>query len=178
VEARRGRPDFGEELREVHDHSLRPQQEYEFLAGGGDGGPACSPEVLAGLGTFLGKFTADLAAYGELVDARGLTAPALGRRVQLRDGASVVTDGSFSETEEVFAGYWIVECAGIDQATEIAARLNDRSASPSSPAASLSSRPARPPRSSSRSATTASRTPSATPRPRSRRASSPAAASP
>ena len=51
-----------------------------------------------------------------------------------------------------------------------------RSAWPSWPAASRSSRSARPPRSSSRSASTASRTPSATPRPRSRRASSPAAA--
>lgn len=101
------------------------QQEYEFLAGGRDGGPACSAEVLAELGTFLEEFTADLAASGELVDAQGLSAPALGRRVQLRDGVSVVTDGPFSETEEVLAGYWIVECADIDRATEIAARLNE-----------------------------------------------------
>ena len=53
-----------------------------------------------------------------------------------------------------------------------------RSAWPSWPAASPSSRPARPPRSSSRSASTASRTPSATRRLPSRRASSPVVASP
>ena len=52
-----------------------------------------------------------------------------------------------------------------------------RSASRSSPAASPSSRPARRPRSSSRSASTASRTPCATRRPPSRRASSPVVAS-
>jgi hypothetical protein len=35
----------------------------------------------------------------------------------------VVTDGPFAETAEVLAGYWIVECASFDRATEIAARL-------------------------------------------------------
>ena len=50
---------------------------------------------------------------------------------------------------------------------------SSRSGSPSWPAASPSSRPARRPRSSSRSASTASRTPCATRRPPSRRASSP-----
>ena len=50
-----------------------------------------------------------------------------------------------------------------------------RSAWPSWPAVSRSSRSARPPRSSSRSASTASRTPSATPRPPSRRACFPVA---
>ncbi len=83
--------------------------------------PRSGPSVLLELGAFLEKFTADLAESGELVEARGLAAPVLGRRVQLRDGATVVTDGPFPETEEVLAGYWIVECAGIDRATEIAA---------------------------------------------------------
>lgn len=45
--------------------------------------------------------------------------------MRLRDGAQVVTDGPFAETEEVLAGYWIVDCAGIDRATEIAALLNE-----------------------------------------------------
>ncbi|WP_312872300.1 YciI family protein [Amycolatopsis dendrobii] len=45
------------------------------------------------------------------------------RRIQLRDGAPVVTDGPFGETEEVIAGYWMVDCAGFDRATEIAAGL-------------------------------------------------------
>ena len=54
---------------------------------------------------------------------------------------------------------------------------SSRSASPSSPAASPSSRRARRPRSSSRSASTASRTPFATRRPPSKRASSPVVAS-
>ncbi len=37
----------------------------------------------------------------------------------------VVTDGPYAETEEVLAGYWVVECESFDRATEIAARLGD-----------------------------------------------------
>ncbi|WP_246074576.1 YciI family protein [Nonomuraea terrae] len=79
---------------------------------------------MSAIGEFLGKFTAELAESGELVDTQGLTAPVQARRVQGSDDAQVVTDGPFAETEEVLAGYWIVECAGIERATEIAARLN------------------------------------------------------
>ncbi|MEU8381203.1 YciI family protein [Streptosporangium sp. NPDC048865] len=99
------------------------QQFYDSLAGKDGVHPAASAEELAAIGEFLATFTGDLAASGELVDAQGLTAPVLARRIQLRDGVQVVTDGPFAETEEVVAGYWIVDCAGFDRATEIAARL-------------------------------------------------------
>lgn len=96
------------------------QQNYDALAGTGT-----SPEEAAAIGEFLAKLTAELAQSGELVDAQGLTAPVLARQIRLHDGTQVVTDGPFAETEEVLAGYWIVECDGIDRATEIAVRLNE-----------------------------------------------------
>jgi hypothetical protein len=100
------------------------QQDYGSLAGKDGAQPAASAAELAAIGEFLTKFTGDLAACGELVDTQGLTAPVLARKVQLRDGVPVVTDGPFAETEEVIAGYWIVDCASFDRATEIAVRLN------------------------------------------------------
>jgi hypothetical protein len=93
------------------------QQEFDALA--------TSAEELSAIGEFLAKFTGELAASGELVDTQGLAEPVLARRVQLRDGAQVVTDGPFAETEEVLAGYWIVDCVSFDRATEIAAQLNE-----------------------------------------------------
>ncbi len=60
---------------------------------------------------------------GEFVDARGLAAPVHTRRIQLENGVPVVTDGPYAETEEVLAGYTIVECDSFDRATEIAARV-------------------------------------------------------
>jgi hypothetical protein len=69
---------------------------------------------------------------GELVDTRGLGAPVHARRIHLQRGVPVVTDGPYAETQEVLAGYWIVECDSFDRATEIAARLLN-TPGPSSP---------------------------------------------
>ncbi|PRX96718.1 YciI family protein [Allonocardiopsis opalescens] len=101
------------------------QRDHDALSGREGGPPAASAEEPAAIGGFLAEFTAALADSGELVDAQGLAAPALARRVRLQEGARVVTDGPFAETEEVLAGYWIVECADLERATEIAARLNE-----------------------------------------------------
>jgi hypothetical protein len=100
------------------------QQDYDALAGKpAIGQPGWSPADFAALGAFMESFTKDLAESGELVDTRGLTAPAHARRIRLRDGVPVVTDGPYPESEEVLAGYWIVECDSFDRATQIAARL-------------------------------------------------------
>ena len=69
------------------------------------------------------SFAKDLAESGELVETRGLTAPVHARRIQLRNDVPVVTDGPYAESQEVLAGYWIVECDSFDRATEIAARF-------------------------------------------------------
>lgn len=47
------------------------QQDYDALGGGDTTGPVSSAEETAAIGEFLMKFTADLAASGELVDAQG-----------------------------------------------------------------------------------------------------------
>lgn len=102
------------------------QQDYDALSGKpGTGQPGWSPADFAAMGTFMESFGKDLAESGELVDTRGLTAPVLARRIRLRDGVPVVTDGPYPESEEVLAGYWIVECESFDRATQIAARLTD-----------------------------------------------------
>ena len=102
------------------------QQDYDALAGKpATGRPAWSGEDFAAMGAFMESFSADLAASGELVDTLGLSAPVHARRIQLRSGVPVVTDGPYAESEEVLAGYWIVECESFDRATEIAARVAD-----------------------------------------------------
>ena len=101
------------------------QEDYDGMAGKDSGKPAWTAEDFAAMGAFMEKFNADLAESGELVETRGLAAPVLTRRLGSKDGASVVTDGPYAETQEVLAGYWIVECDSFDRATEIAARLGD-----------------------------------------------------
>ena len=100
------------------------QQDYDSMAGqASGGGPTWSAEQFAAMGAFMESFTKDLAESGELVDTRGLTAPVHARRIQLRNDVPVVTDGPYAESQEVLAGYWIVECDSFDRATEIAAGL-------------------------------------------------------
>ena len=99
------------------------QQDYDVLAGRPTGKPAMSPEEVAAMHAHMESISNDLVESGEWVDGRGLTAPVHARRVQLRGGVPVVTDGPYPETQEVLAGFTIVECDSIDRATEIAARF-------------------------------------------------------
>ena len=100
------------------------QKDYDSMAGNASGQPAWSPQDFAAMGAFMETFNKDLVESGELVDTRGLTAPVHTRRLQSKDGVSVVTDGPYAETTEVLAGYWIVDCESFDRATEIAGRLS------------------------------------------------------
>jgi hypothetical protein len=99
------------------------QQDYDVLSGKPTGKPPMSPEDVAKMHAYMESYHQKLAESGELVDGRGLTAPVHARRVQLQGGVPVVTDGPYPETQEVLAGYTIVECASYDRATQIAAGL-------------------------------------------------------
>lgn len=80
------------------------QADYDGMAGKAEGGqPAWTKDEFAAMGAFMESFGRDLAESGELVDARGLAAPVHTRRIQLRGGVPVVTDGPYAETEEVLA---------------------------------------------------------------------------
>ena len=99
------------------------QRDYDAMAGRPTTGPTWTPSDFEAMGVYMEKLNNDLAESGELVETRGLTAPVHARRLQLRDGVPVVTDGPYAEAQEVLAGYWVVECDSYDRATEIAARL-------------------------------------------------------
>ena len=99
------------------------QQDYDVLTGKPTDRPAMSAEDVAAMHEYMTALNKELEESGEHVDARGLTAPVHARRVQLENRVPVVTDGPYAETQEVLAGYNIVECDSFDRATEIAARF-------------------------------------------------------
>jgi hypothetical protein len=99
------------------------QQDYDVITGKPTAKPAMPPEEISAMHAHMEAIHKDLEEAGELVFAQGLTAPVHARRVRLRSGAPVVTDGPYPETQEVLAGYTIVECDSFDRATEIAARV-------------------------------------------------------
>jgi hypothetical protein len=59
------------------------------------------------------------------VDVQGveLEDPAEARVVRVHDGETVVTDGPYAETKEVVGGYFVADCANLDQAIELAQRV-------------------------------------------------------
>jgi hypothetical protein len=66
---------------------------------------------------------ADLAAAGELVMSEALADPSLGKRVVVRDGRTLTTDGPYAESKELLAGFYLVDCESIERAVEHAARI-------------------------------------------------------
>lgn len=100
------------------------QEDYDAMTGKPGGQAVWSPQDFAAMGAFMEAFNKELADSGQLVETRGLTAPVHARRLQMKGGVPVVTDGPYAETAEVLAGYWIVDCDSFDRATEIAARLS------------------------------------------------------
>ncbi|WP_433004593.1 YciI family protein [Kribbella sp. CA-294648] len=67
----------------------------------------------------------ELQDAGELVEARGLTGPDAMKTVRAQDdGEPIITDGPFSETKEVLAGYWVVDVASEERAIELAVRIS------------------------------------------------------
>jgi hypothetical protein len=71
----------------------------------------------------LVELHAGLREAGLLVGVQRLHSTESATSVRVRDGATEITDGPFAVTKEVLAGYYVLECADLDEALRQAARL-------------------------------------------------------
>ncbi|WP_405999923.1 YciI family protein [Streptomyces sp. NBC_00829] len=101
------------------------QADYEAMRGqASDHSPAWSEKDMQAMFAFMGEVNNDLSESGEFVDGNGLAEPARTRFVSAgEDGRPVITDGPYSETKELLAGYWVLDCESLERVTEIAARI-------------------------------------------------------
>jgi hypothetical protein len=101
------------------------QEDYEGMRGKASAAaPAWSEQELQAMYAYMGAINDDLSESGELIDGQGLAEPARTRLVTAgEDGKTVVTDGPYSETKELMAGYWVLECESLERVTEIAGRV-------------------------------------------------------
>lgn len=101
------------------------QADYEGQRGKASArAPAWSEQDLAAMYAYMGAINDDLSESGEFVDGQGLAEPARIRLVTAgEDGKTVITDGPYSETKELMAGYWVLECESLERVTEIAERV-------------------------------------------------------
>lgn len=65
----------------------------------------------------------ELAASGELIVSEALADPSLAKRVTVREGQTMTTDGPFAEAKELLAGFILIECESFERALERAARV-------------------------------------------------------
>ena len=71
-------------------------------------------------------FTYDdvLQRNGHFAGGEALQNASTAKTLRWKNGKVSVTDGPYAETQEVLAGYWVVECESFDRATAIANRLS------------------------------------------------------
>jgi hypothetical protein len=101
------------------------QADYDAMTGNpSPGSPAWTEQDMRTMFAFMEEINDELAANGELVDGQGLAEPRRTRFVSLgEDGRPVVKDDPYGRTEQLLAGYWVLDCASLDRVTEIAARV-------------------------------------------------------
>jgi hypothetical protein len=71
----------------------------------------------------MGKFNQELVKAGMLLAAEGLTASSTGKRVRFSGKDRMVTDGPFSETKELIAGFWLWQVRSMEEAVEWVKRI-------------------------------------------------------
>jgi hypothetical protein len=70
----------------------------------------------------MGKYNEELLKAGVLLDLAGLEPSSKGARIQFSGGKRTVVDGPFTQSEELIAGYWIIQVKSREEALEWAKR--------------------------------------------------------
>jgi hypothetical protein len=65
----------------------------------------------------------ELRGRGRLLDSQMLEGAKAARSVRVRSGRRTITDGPFTETKELLAGFNIIEAEDLDEAVRIATRF-------------------------------------------------------
>ena len=79
-----------------------------------EGGVLPSQELLAE----MGKFNEELVKAGVMLAGEGLQASSKGARVKFSGNKRTVTDGPFTETKELVAGFWLWQVRSKEEAIE------------------------------------------------------------
>jgi hypothetical protein len=79
-----------------------------------EAGELPSEEIL----TEMGKYNEELVKAGVMLAGEGLHPTSKGARVKFSGGTRTVTDGPFTETKELLAGFWLIQVKSKEEAIE------------------------------------------------------------
>lgn len=108
---------------ELHRKGVRTMK-YLLLIYGDDSAPMDpeAPETQDILEAYNG-FNDEINKRGIHLGSNALQPVATATTVRVRDGEVLMTDGPFAETKEQLGGYYLVDCADLDEAIEVAAKI-------------------------------------------------------
>jgi hypothetical protein len=69
------------------------------------------------------RFSEEVGARGVLEGGARLRPTTDATTVRVRDGEVLTSDGPFAETKEQMGGFYLVDCADLDEAIEIASKI-------------------------------------------------------
>jgi hypothetical protein len=81
-----------------------------------EGAPARSDEETQRAYSRVDRVNNELQAAGAWVFGGGLLPPDSATVVRVENGKTTMTDGPFAETKEQLGGFWVLQCADLDQA--------------------------------------------------------------
>ena len=84
-----------------------------------------SPEQLQTQMQEYFAFTQEAQQSGLMGGGEALQPTAMATTVRVQDGKTISTDGPFAETKEQLGGFYIFDCANLDEAIEWAAKIPD-----------------------------------------------------
>ncbi len=68
--------------------------------------------------TNMGKFNEELVKAGVMLAGEGLQPSSKGKRIAFTGSKPTITDGPFSETKELVAGFWLWQVRSMEEAVE------------------------------------------------------------
>jgi len=81
------------------------------------------PAAMASVLAEYNQFGHDAGSAGVLRGGEALQPTSTATTIRVRDGQRLTTDGPFVETKEALGGYYVLECADLDEAIAWAARV-------------------------------------------------------
>lgn len=92
---------------------------YENEVAAANAGPEAMGKVFAAYGALEGE----LAPTGKKLGGEALEPTSTATCVRIRNGDRTVTDGPFAETKEQLGGFYLLDCADMDEALDWAAKI-------------------------------------------------------
>jgi hypothetical protein len=105
-------------------------KQYMLAVHNVEGTPLPSPEVMQRAFDQVDRVNKELQAAGAWVFGGGLLPAESATVVRAEGGTTTMTDGPFAETKEQLGGFWVLNCADLDEALAWAAKCAEACMNP------------------------------------------------